>query len=275
MEQGRIQARLNALLVSGALQDYEFKVFSQFGEDGIIQHLVSSMKIENKTFIEFGVEDFVESNCRFLLCHSGWSGLVIDGSKENVTRLKKSDLYWRNDLTAKCSFITRDNITALIQEAGFGPEPGILSIDLDGIDYFIWQQLEWMRPAIMVAEYNSVFGPDRKITVPYDPAFVRFEKHHSGLYGGCSLGALNYLAMSRGYSLVGSTSQGVNAFFVRNDLMPRNLRALSVEEAYVVSRLRENPRPDKSLSCMGGDARLELIRGLPVINVITGETEQL
>ena len=273
--QGRLWAAHARSLESPNLQDYEFKVFSQFGEDGIIQRLVNSIPIANRTFIEFGVEDFSESNCRFLMAHDNWSGFTIDGSPENVARTRASSLYWRHDLNSICAFVTRENVGELLRGSGFGAEPGILSIDVDGVDYHLWAELDWMRPAIMIAEYNSVFGPDRAITVPYDPQFTRFDKHHSNLYFGCSLAALDHLARQRGYSLVGSTSQGVNAFFVRNDLLSDRIRPLSVAEAYTVSKHRESRDAAGRLTFVGGAARIELIRGLPVVNVVTGETEAL
>lgn len=273
--QARIMIRLNQELSSSNLQDFEFKAFSQFGEDGIIQRLIQLVPVKHKTFIEFGVEDFHESNCRFLMMNDNWSGFVIDGSEENIERIKAADFYWRHELTALRRFVTRENVSETLRSSGFDPDLGILSIDLDGVDYYLWEELDWLRPRIMIAEYNSVFGPDRAITVPYDPAFVRHDKHHSGLYFGCSLGALHHLATSRGYSLVGSTSDGVNAFFVRNDVMPKGLRALTVAEAYVASKFRESRHPDLSLSYVGGTDRIELIRGLPVVNVLTRAEEKL
>src|SRR5215813_4941159 len=92
------------------LADAEFKVFSQFGDDGIIQYLVSVVDIPNHVFIEFGVEDYKESNTRFLLVNDKWKGLIVDGSESHIKSIIRSDLYWKNDLTAVCHFITRDNI---------------------------------------------------------------------------------------------------------------------------------------------------------------------
>jgi hypothetical protein len=93
INQGRILSSLNGSKSTNNLKDYEFKVFSQFGEDGIIQYLTKSIEIKNKTFIEFGVADFIESNCRFLLMKDDWKGFVIDGSKSNIQRLKNSYFY--------------------------------------------------------------------------------------------------------------------------------------------------------------------------------------
>ena len=97
-----------------SIQETEFRVFSQFGEDGIIQFLISNIEIPNKTFVEFGVEDYAESNTRFLLINNNWSGLVIDGSQPNVESIKNDAIFWKHDLTALNAFITKDNINSLI-----------------------------------------------------------------------------------------------------------------------------------------------------------------
>ena len=114
--QGAILASLNRAKSDAKLSEYEFKVFSQWGEDGILQHLTSAIDIENRTFIEFGVEDFYESNCRFLLMHSGWQGFVIDGSQKNIDRLQRSYFFWRYPLKARCGFVTAENVNSLLEE---------------------------------------------------------------------------------------------------------------------------------------------------------------
>ena len=134
VNQGVILAELNRSKESKNIQNYEFKVFSQWGEDGIIQKLIDSVDIENKTFIEFGVEDFSESNCRFLMFKDNWSGFIIDSSGKNIERANNSYWNWRHDLQVCCSFVTRDNINDLMALSGFEPDAGILSIDIDGVD---------------------------------------------------------------------------------------------------------------------------------------------
>jgi len=111
--QGLILSRLNETSISKKLVDHEFRVFSQNGEDGILQKLVKSIEIKNKTFIEFGVEDFFESNLRFLMIKDNWSGFVIDGSMQNMNKLKDSSFYWKHQLESECAFITKDNINEL------------------------------------------------------------------------------------------------------------------------------------------------------------------
>lgn len=275
VNQGVILAELNRSKESKNIQNYEFKVFSQWGEDGIIQKLIDSVDIENKTFIEFGVEDFSESNCRFLMFKDNWSGFIIDSSGKNIERANNSYWNWRHDLQVCCSFVTRDNINDLMALSGFEPDAGILSIDIDGVDYFILESLTILRPRILIMEYNSTFGAVRPITVPYDETFDRSSKHFSNLYFGASLAALTYLAEKKGYSLVGTNSAGINAFFVRNDLMSHKLKRMNAEEAFTVSKVRESRAQSGQLSLARGAAKLELIKGLPVLNVVTGEVEEI
>jgi hypothetical protein len=275
MNQGIILATLNQAKHSSNLKDYEFKVFSQWGEDGILQCLTSAIEIPEKTFIEFGVESFFESNCRFLMMKDNWRGFVMDGSAANIARLRKSYFYWKYELSAVDAFITSENINELLAKSGFGPDLGILSIDIDGNDFHVLEAIEAFSPRILICEYNAVFGPSRQITVPYDAGFVRTEVHHSNLYYGASLGAIVFLANKKGYSLVGTNSAGNNAFFVRNDLMVPQFPALTAEDGFTQSRFRESRAADGNLTYVSGGARLKLIQGLPVVNVETGAIDEL
>lgn len=275
INQGILLSILNENKKSKQLKDYEFRIFSQCNEDGIIQHLIQAIEIKNKTFIEFGVEDFFESNCRFLLMKDNWSGFVIDGSSENIARLKKSYFFWKHQLGAMDAFITKENINALLAKSGFSEDLGILSIDLDGNDYFILEPINFFKPRILICEYNAVFGAIRKISVPYDPHFFRTDKHYSNLYFGASLAAISYLADKKGYSLVGTNTTGCNAFFVRNDLLNDKLEVLIAQQAYFPAKSRESRDNQGRLTYMTGDDGLKLIKGLPVFNVETNVMEEL
>jgi hypothetical protein len=250
-------------------------VFSQWGEDGIIQRLIDTVNIEHKTFIEFGVEDFSEANCLFLLRKDNWRGFVIDGSPKNMQRLREAPYFWKYDLHAVDAFITRANINELLARSGFDGDLGILSVDIDGNDYHVLQAISGWRPRILICEYNAAFGSQRNITVPYDPSFQRTSKHHSNLYFGASLGAMAALAGRLGYVLVGTNSNGANAFFVRQDLMNDKLRALTTEQAFTPSLFRESRDAQGRLTYFTGEDRLKVIKGLPVVNVETGLEEPL
>jgi hypothetical protein len=251
--------------------EVEFAVFSQWGDDGVIQWLVGNLGFESKTFVEFGVQDYREATTRFLLMHDYWSGLVIDGSPKAIKRVRNAEYFWRHDLVAVSAFIDRDNINSLIAEAGFGGSLGILHIDIDGNDYWIWDAITSVKPEVVIVEYNAVFGKDRAITIPYDPTFNRTRAHSSNLYQGASLSALAHLADTKGYALIGCTSAGNNAYFVQRDRLNDVVVERSVEQAYVTSTSRESRDSKGNLTYIRGAGRLDVIRGMPVVDVISGE----
>lgn len=273
------QILINQIKAAPPLPDIraaEFKVFSQFGDDGIIQYLVhhTGIRPDERSFVEFGVENYEEANTRFLLVHNNWKGLVIDGSPAHIRHVRNDRIYWRHDLTALCAFIDADNIDTLISTAGFSGDIGLLSIDIDGNDYWVWDRIACVNPIIVVAEMNSVFGGEHAVTVPYDPGFYRGDKHYSHLYWGCSLKALELLAHKKGYALVGVNSVGVNAYFVRRDRLG-DIPELSSRNAYVESRYRESRNRAGELTYLSGKDRLAAIRDLPVVDVETGRTVRI
>ncbi|RKD12401.1 hypothetical protein BCY91_12180 [Pelobium manganitolerans] len=255
------------------IHDIEFKVFSQFGDDGIIQFLIKKIPNIPTTFIEFGVENYQESNTRFLLENNNWSGLIIDGSQGNINFIKKKPEYWKYDITAIASFITRDNINSLIESRFKHEDVGILHIDIDGMDYWIWECIN-INPVLVIMEYNSVFGEKRAITVPYRADFVRVKAHYSTLYAGASLAALAILGKKKGYKLIGCNSAGNNAYFVRDDfsnIFPQK----TVEEAFVSSKFRESRDENGNLTYLRGRQRIQILKGLEVFNVETNLIEKI
>lgn len=256
------------------LTDYEFKIFSQWGEDGIIQYLIHNIEIKNKVFIEFGVENYEEANTKFLLMRDNWSGLVIDSSQKNIDSIKESELCWRYDLKVKMGFITAENINELIKQEKIEGEIGLLSIDIDGNDYWVWEKIEIVQPVIVIVEYNSVFGKNSTVTVPYHKEFERHKKHYSGLYWGASLGAFVHLAENKGYAFVGSNSAGNNAFFIRKDRLG-NIKSKTAEEGYVESKFRDSRNKDGELDFASGSERLEKIKGINVFDVVQNKMTSL
>ena len=231
---GQIQSHLNSQKSSiTSLSEVEFKIFSQFGDDGIIQWLINYLDIPNKTFVEFGVEKYIESNTRFLLYKDKWSGLVIDGEEQNINYIKNDDVSYLFNLQSITSFITKDNINELITSRNFDKELGLLSIDIDGNDYWIWKSLENINPIIVISEYNAEFGLN-PWTIPYEENFV-WDKVNNMYYWGTSLTSLCDLANQKGYSFVGCNSQGNNAYFIRNDRM-KDLKKLSPEKGFMKSK---------------------------------------
>jgi hypothetical protein len=254
------------------IQDAEFKVFSQFGDDGIIQYLVRKTSVTDgeRVFVEFGTENYIESNTRFLLVNNNWRGLILDGSRSNMEFVRRGELYWRFDLTAVTAFIDAENINSLISDAGFVGDIGLLSIDIDGNDYWVWKAISCVEPVIVVAEYNGVFGADRPVTIPYSPTFVRSKAHYSHLYWGASLGALAILADAKGYDLVGCNSAGNNAYFVRRDRL-NGQPELSVADAFVAPRFRESRDRRGRLNFLAGESRLRNISDQTVYDVAMNE----
>lgn len=257
-----------------SIREAEFKVFSQFGDDGIIQYLIGFVKPRVDTFVEFGVEDYEEANTRFLLMNDNWKGLIIDGSSAFINHIKHSSFYWRYSLKAIDSFVTVENINQLLVSNGISDQIGLISIDIDGNDYWVWKAITAVEADIVVIEYNSLFGSERSITVPYKADFMREQAHYSYLYFGASLPALYDLALEKGYAFVGCNQAGNNAYFVKKDKL-NGLSALSVKEGYVYSRFRENRNQAGVMSHVDGADRRELINGLPVINTKTNSQEYL
>jgi len=272
--QGKILFELLKKNSTNDIHDYEFGVTSQWGEDGIIQYLISQLPGIIPIFIEFGVEDYTEANTRFLLQNNNWKGNIFDGSEDNVKAIKQSNLYWKYDLIAIQSFITVENINDLLSSCIVNPNVGILSIDIDGNDYWVFKEIDVVAPQIIICEYNSLFGPEAKITVPYEADFVRNEKHYSNLFYGASIAAITDLAKQKGYSLVGSNTAGNNLFFVRDDYADK-FTILSPQEAYVKSRFRESRDIDGKLTWLNHEDALFLIEDCLVFDTEIGKSEKL
>lgn len=255
------------------MQEAEFSVFSQWGDDGIIQFLIDRCDVANDSFVEFGVEDYRESNTRFLLVNDNWKGLVIEMNEDQVKEIRDQRLFWRHELTAVNAMVTTENINPILKREGFTGEIGLLHIDIDGNDYWVWKAIEAIAPSIAVIEYNSLFGPDRAITIPYDPDFRRDKAHYSYLFFGASLPALCDLAEDKGYSFVGCNSAGNNAFFVHDDRLGE-VDPISIQDGFVRSRFRESRDRGGNLNYLTGKERTEAIRGLEVWNTRAEELEE-
>lgn len=284
----RQQAWTDLLLLQGAqaslalrgierlytLGDAEFKVFSQWGEDGIIEWLVSRLPGIPQSFIEFGVEDYTEANTRFLLNHRNWRGLIIDGDADNIEKVRSRQDAWRYDLAALDAFITRDNIDSLISGAGFGGEIGLLSVDIDGNDYWVWEKLAAANPWIVIIEYNAVLGDLKPLSIPYAPDFRRTETHSSALYYGASAPAFERLAAQKGYSLAGSNLAGNNLFYLRKDVAGSILPLIGSTRPRP-SLYAEARTATGDLSLTYGVGRRDLIDNMPVTDLGSGRTASL
>ena len=200
----------------------EVKVYSQNGEDGILLYLLTRTGVESGAFIEIGCGDGRECNAANLAINFGCVGCMIDASPDRIEKARRfygmvlMDQSSRVQLT--CERIGVENINKVVTRLASGTTPDLLSIDIDGNDYWVWKALTSVQPTVVVIEYNASLGKDRSISTVYDPNFDIQAKHPSGIYHGASLAALAKLGKEKGYQLVGCDSTGVNAFFVRSDV---------------------------------------------------------
>lgn len=258
------------------IQEAEFRVFSQFGDDGIIQYIINRIKLSEplRTFIEFGVSDYTESNTRFLLMNNNWSGLVMDASEKNIDYIKSDPIFWKHSLKSICKFVNTKNINKIISDQNFSNELGLLHIDIDGNDYWIWKSLNIIKPIIVIIEFNSVFGYEKAVCIPYKENFFRTKAHYSNLYWGASLKALYELAKHKGYDFIGTNSAGNNAYFIRKDYS-KFFSVKSCQAGYTESRYRESRDKNGNLSYLSGKERLRAIKNMTVIDVITNKKIKL
>jgi len=191
-----------------------FRLSSQNQEDGITAALLADAGIVTRRFVEIG-SGLSGGNSAFLAHEWGWAGLMVDGDKPRMEQVGRRF----PSVTSVGAWVTRENLNDLIASNGFSGEIDFFSLDLDGIDYWAWESMTACSPRVVVLEYNSMFGPDRAVTVPYDPQFSR-DRYHT-MYYGASLAALTRLSATKGYRLVAGEPAGVNAFFLRNDLAPQ------------------------------------------------------
>ena len=273
---GKILIDSNKKNIPSRIEDVEFKIFSQFGDDGIIQYLIHKLEIEDKyfNFIEFGVENYLESNTRFLLFNNNWSGLILDSSEKNIDQIKSSNFFWKYNLEAKSCFVDRDNINNIINDSKIDKNSiGILSIDIDGNDYWVWKEIKIIDPLIVIIEFNSVFGFSEKISIPYKKNFSRTKAHHSNLFWGASLEALKYLGQQKGYEFFSTNSSGNNAYFIKKELF--NKVDLKLKKNSYQSKFRESLDKEGKKTHTHYKNRLEIIEDLFVENVETNELTKL
>jgi len=232
------------------IREAELKIFSQFGEDGIIDYLLYKLKLNSKIkFIEIGTGDYEEANTRFLCESRICSGLLIDKIKD-LKYVKKRDFFWKNDLYFCQKTITPSNISSVINSYGFKNDCNLLSIDIDGNDFWVLKNIELSLVDIVVAEYNPLFGSNLSLTVPQNENFDRnkFKK----IFYGASLTAIIELMESKGFMFVGANSACNNAFFINKNKKEFFLN-LKVEELkeytkFTFREIKENSYKENQIS---------------------------
>ncbi len=200
-----------------ALKETGFRVFSQFEEDGLLMFIFSVIGMDKNHFVEIGSDDGINSNSANLYFNFGWHGLFIDGNPKAIERGRyifgRYPHGWFYKPKFICAKVTCENVNELISEAGYNGEIGLLSIDVDGYDYWLWDKIDIVEPRVVIIETHNEFGFN-DIVVPYDKDYVFPGKHP--VYHGASPVAMTKLARKKGYRLVGANQLGSNFIFVKN-----------------------------------------------------------
>jgi hypothetical protein len=209
-----------------------FRVYSQNDEDGLLLYIFSLIGSTNKVCVDIAYPTPLGANTTNLICNWGWTGLLIDGSEANAKKCRTFFARHQDTViyppTVKSAWVTAENINNLIQESGISGEIDLFSLDVDGVDYWLWKSLTAVQPRVVVCEFANYWGTKRAVTVPYDPQFNRF--HGSPDFMGASLPAFVKLAKEKGYRLVGCNRYGFNAFFVKNGVGDELLPEVTPEE---------------------------------------------
>jgi hypothetical protein len=243
VSQLQLKLTYRTLAASGAvlpnLKQVGFKSFSQTDEDGILLYIFSIIGAANMTCVEICAGTGIECNTANLLINHGWHGLLVDG---NEVAVKTGQAFYQQNPSTKVyppvfvhSWITRGNVNEVLSKNGFEGEIDLLSIDLDGVDYWIWDAIEVIRPRVVAVEYQDIIGPDRSLTVPYSDDFNAYVyPKTSGMpnFCGASLPAFVKLARKNGYRLVGCNRLGYNAFFVLNPYGERDIPEIDIRECF-------------------------------------------
>jgi hypothetical protein len=208
--------------------DVGFRCHSQFEEDGILLYILGVIGATNRVAVEMCAGNGVQCNTANLILHHGWSGFLFDGD-ERLVQIGR-DFYRSHRDTFlmpprfECAWITAENVNDLLRNAGLDGPVDLLSLDLDGMDYWIWEKIEAIAPRVVVCETQNAIPAELSLTVPYDPKFVAGEPH----FLGASLAAMARLGRRKGYRLVGTNRHGFNAFFLKQGVGEALLPEVSV-----------------------------------------------
>ena len=212
------------------LRDTGFRVFSQMEEDGMLLYIFSVIGMGRKIFVEIGSDDGVNSNSANLYFNFGWHGLFVDSNPLSIQRGKRFFSKYPHPLFYQpqfvCTKVTKENINEIISANGFSGEIELLSIDIDGIDYWIWDAINVVDPKVVIIETKNEFGTN-DIVVPYDPNYVFPGKHP--IYQGASPIAMTKLAKRKGYRLVGANDLAYNFIYIKKGYADNLIPEVSVE----------------------------------------------
>jgi hypothetical protein len=236
----------------------EFQRYSQNGEDGLILHLLARVGVSERYVVEIGTEDGRECNSANLILNFGWRGCLIEAAAHWARGAE--EFYAPQRAAGRVRVVhaaaTGENVNELLAQAGVPGGAELLSIDIDGQDYWLWQGVEAVQPSVAVIEYNASFGPDRSVTVPRGAVATPGRP----FYHGASLAALRKLGERKGYILAGCDSRGVNSFFVRRDLAA----AAGIEPVEPAAAFRPHFRRTQRLSQA---EQQRALAGLPLVEI--------
>ncbi len=252
------------------LKEAEYKIFSQTGEDGIIDFILNKLQISNCKFVEIGVGDYSEANTRFIYENSFSEGLIIDLMDNLKTKVSKNINLWKGLINVENTKIDIENINHILKKYNLDKNLDLFSIDIDGNDYWIINKLSNNISKIFVLEYNPTFGHNLEISVPYNQDFSRFKEHYSGCYYGASLKAMIKIMNSKGYEFLGTNKFNFNAFFVSKELsgnfseIIKNINDLS---HHTKLHIRDSRNDKGELDYLDKTQRLKVIEDKEVVDV--------
>ena len=256
------------------LNELDYKVYSQSGEDGIIDYLLYMLNIKKPKFIEIGVGNYYEANTRFFFERSSCKGLVIDIIKDFEKEVRDNVNLWKGDLKIVEKEINSKNILNTLKENGFYEDIDLFSIDIDGVDYWVLKELPNEFSKIIVAEYNSCFGDKLMVSVPNIKGFQRKKYHYSHLCFGTSIKALTDLLSKKGYIFLGTNLLRTNAFFILKkfkDKINLNLPDINHLAQHVDSHVRESRNKKGKLNFLSGENRIKEIENCEVVDLSNSE----
>jgi hypothetical protein len=215
LQQYQLLRKLNLPLPN--IQDTGFRVYSQSDEDGLVLFVFSLIGMTNRICVDIasGVPD--GANSTNLIRNWGFAGFLFEANEDKVIEARQffdgpdTNIY---PPRITRGMVTAENVNDLLLSAQVSGEIDLFSLDMDGIDYWVWKSLDVIEPRVVIIEFTSAWGSERSVTIPYDPNFTRPHPN----YWGASLAAFVKLSREKGYRLVGHNRYGYNAIFVRNGL---------------------------------------------------------
>ena len=241
-----------------SVADAGFRVFSQFDEDGILHFLLAVTGAATRRFVDIGAGDGLwAGNTANLAFNLGFDGLFVEADERSIERGRR--VYATHPDTSLYpprfvrSMVTRENVNAIVRDAGVAGEVDVLSIDIDGNDYWIWEALDAITPRLVVIESRIELGA-RGVVQPYAADF-RWDHSSQPDLLGASPDALARLGERKGYRLVGANRFGFNLFFVRDDLAPGLLPAVPAESLLSHPRTRTRLLSDELVASLPFERR--------------------